>query len=337
MISLFKSASELERLEEFRKAAMACYGRALSSTEQNVIEFDEKQAAAFRTDLQSMLKQLGKAPEELEDIQESFQGKLREYRDSTHERIRRLRREVEAAAAALEVFAGNTVANGDDYEKELRRGLRRLDEAAASDRLEEVHAAIQAASGSILASFEHMRAVNQLAIAQLKDEIRLLHQKIHAGRPSPVRERPAKGFSGQDIDTRIDELLRHDTSFCLVVVVLKNLRALTNRHSAAAVEDAVQSLQARLQGMVGGASMLGRWTPNQLVAILDVPPSAAMTISREAGQKLTEPHSFEEAGALRTISFQVAAGAVDHRSGADAAKFRVRLQKLSEALGAGTS
>ena len=83
--------------------------------------------------------------------------------------------------------------------------------------------------------------------------------------------------------------------------------------------------------------MLGRWTPNQLVAILDVPPSVAMTISRQAGQKLTEPYSFEEAGALRTISFQVAAGAVDHRSGADAAKFRVRLQKLSEALGAGTS
>src|ERR1700690_2214214 len=65
VISLFKSASELERLEEFRKKAMEYYGRAISSTEQNVIELDEKQAAAFRSELQSLLKHLGKAPEDL--------------------------------------------------------------------------------------------------------------------------------------------------------------------------------------------------------------------------------------------------------------------------------
>ena len=168
-----------------------------------------------------------------------------------------------------------------------------------------------------------MQAQNQFAVAQLKDEIRLLHQKIQAGRRSAA---PAvETWNRQEVESRIDEMLKQNTSFCLVLIVLKNLKPLTSRYSGAAVEDALQALQVRLRDPLGGASMLGRWTANQFVAILNVAPSRAMAASRDAAQKIAEPYSFTHKGIPSTLVFQVAAGVVDYQDGSDALKFQTQV------------
>ena len=289
----------------------------------------------FRAELQVLANKLGEAttPEQVQKIQDLFQENLREYRDGTHEKIRQLRKEMDAALSALDEFAGNTVARGDDHEKDLKQALRSLEAAAFSGRFEDVRAAIRAASADILASFEQMRAQNKFAVAQLKDEIRLLHQRIQAGRPPTAAG--SENWNRQDIDHRIDEMLKRNTSFCLVLIVLKNLKPLSSRYTGAAVEDALQALEVRLRDALGGASMLGRWTANQFVAILDVSPTSAMAASRYAAQKLAEPYSFTHNGIPCTLVFQVASGVVDHQSGADVLKFQPKLASLSVALGGG--
>ena len=336
MISILKTAFEMERLEKFKKVALECYGLAISATEENAIEVDQEQASIFRAGLQALVNQVGEAttPEQVQKIQDVFRGDLREYRDSTHEQLRQLRKEMDAAVSALDEFVGNTAARGDDHERELKQALKSLEAAAFSNRFEDIRAAIRAASAHILSSVEQMQAQNQLAISQLKDEIRLLHQKIQAGRRSAT---PAliETWNRQDIDYRIDEMLKQNTSFCLVLIVLKNLKPLVSRYSGAAVEEALQSLQVRLQDTLGGASMLGRWTANQFVAILNVSPGSAMTASREAAQKLSEPYSFKHDGIPSTLVFQVASGVVDHQAGSDVLKFQTKLASLSIALGGG--
>jgi GGDEF domain-containing protein len=335
LISLLKTGREMERLEKFKKVALECYGLAIASTEQNVIEVDHQQALVFRGELQALVNQLGEAtsPEQLQSIQDLFGGELREYRDSTHEQLRRLRKEMDAAVSALEEFAGNAVTRGDDHEKDLKQALKTLDTAVASGRVDLMKTAIRAASADILSSFEQMQARSQFAIAQLKDEIRLLHQKIQAGR------RPAalttETWNRQDVDHRIDQMLSQNTPFCLVLIVLRNLKTLASRYSGGVVEEALESLQVRLKDTLGGDFMLGRWTSNQFVAILNVSPSSAMAISRDAAQKLTEPYSFKHDGIPCTLVFQVAAGVVDHQAGSDVLKFQNKLASLSKALGGG--
>ena len=219
MISILKTGSKMERLEKDKNAAVECYGLAIASTEQNVIELDQEQASLFRAELQALVKELGEGttPEELRKIQDRFHDDLHEYRHSAHEQIRQLRKEMGAALSALEEFAGHSAAHGDGYEKELRRALKNLEAAAFSGRFEDIRAAIRAASVDILASFAQMRAQNQFAIAQLKDEIRLLHQRIQGGRGSMA---PApETWNRQDMDRQIDEMLKQNTSFCLVLIV----------------------------------------------------------------------------------------------------------------------
>jgi GGDEF domain-containing protein len=336
LISILKTGAKMERLEKDKNAAVECYGLAIASTEQNVIELDQEQASLFRAELQALVKQLGEGttPEQLRNIQDRFREDLREYRHSAHEQIRQLRKEMGAALAALEEFAGASAAHGDGHEKELKRALKDLEAAAFSGRFEDIRAAIRAASVDILSSFAQMRAQNQFAVAQLKDEIRLLHQRIQGGRGSAAMA--PETWNRQDMDHRIDEMLKQNMSFCLVLIVLKNLKPLTSRYSGATLEDALQALEIRLRDVLAGASVLGRWIANQFVAILNVSPSSAMAASREAAQKLAEPYSFTHNGVPSTLVFQVAAGVVDYQAGSDALKFQPKLASLSAALGGAT-
>ena len=335
MISLLKTGDEMDRLKRFKNVALECYGLAITSTEQNAIEVDIEQAILFRAELQSLANQLGAAttPEDVRKIQNLFEEDLRGYRERTHEQLGRLRKEMDAALSALEEFAGDAEARGDDHEKVLKQALHTLDAAAANDRMESIKAAIRVASAGILSSFQQMQTRNQFAVAQLKDEIRLLHQRIREGGRAAAPAADTK--NRQDVEEKIAELLKQDTSFCLVLIVIKNLKLLTSRYSDAAVEEALQALEIRLRDVLGDVSALGRWTANQFVAILSVSPSRAMAVSRDAAQKIAEPYSCMHNGIPSSIVFQVAAGVVDYQEGSDARKFQPKLASLSVALGGG--
>ena len=135
MISLRKTVTELERLEELYRSALNGFSQALRSTEQNAIELDTAQAAYFRTQLQALRDQLrGDAgARELETIQTSFDHELKDYRDKAAEQIHRLRREVQAAAAAVESFASSINESEVNLESGLKRELNHLTQSAASD------------------------------------------------------------------------------------------------------------------------------------------------------------------------------------------------------------
>ena len=186
MISLRKTATELERLEELHRAAVKCYSQALRSTEQNAIELDTAQATHFRTQLQALRDQLRADVDasDLEAVQSSFDTELKDYRDKTRDQIQRLRQEVRAAAAAVESFAGSIDESEVNLESGLKRELNSLNQSALGNDLQEIREAIRASTAKIAASIEQMRSSNQLAIAQLKDEIRLLHQEVQAARRS---------------------------------------------------------------------------------------------------------------------------------------------------------
>src|SRR5580658_3645397 len=134
MISLRKTVTELERLEELQRTAVNCYAQALRSTEQNAIELDTAQAAHFRAQLQVLRDQLRSdaGPNELESVQTSFDAELKDYGEKTREQVQRLRREVQAAAAAVESFAGSISESEVNLESGIKRELSALNQSALS-------------------------------------------------------------------------------------------------------------------------------------------------------------------------------------------------------------
>jgi GGDEF domain-containing protein len=332
MISIRKAANELERLEELQRTALACYSEALHSTGQNAIELDTAQTAHFRAQMEALRERLraDAGAGELQRVQTSFDAELKDYHDKTREQVQHLRQEVQAAAAAVEAFAGSINETEISLESGIRRELNGLNQAAASGDVQEIRGAIQASTSKIGASIQQMRASNQLAIAQLKDEIRLLHQEVQAARRSQTADPAAE--SRARINGRMEELIRKNAAFSVLLVVVRNLEGLQNCYSANVIDTAVRGFQARFENILPSSAVVGRWAKDQFAAILSTAPGSAMEMSSEVVRKLSEPFFEREKGQTHSVGFSPRAGVIEFSAGSDPAKFEARLRQLAGAL-----
>ncbi len=190
VISIRKSVSDLDRLDEVRKrdemtnSVLDCYALAIDSSAHYAVEIDPALAVEYRRNLRT-LEGKARAAESaaaLRDVQASFRGELREYRDKSAGAMKKLHLELENAAAAMMIFADTVASNGANHEHEVHTELRRLETVSRSNSVEEIRGGIGEAINSIQGSVQQMQRSNQLVVAQLQDEIRILHQQIDAER-----------------------------------------------------------------------------------------------------------------------------------------------------------
>ena len=333
MISLRKTVTELERLEQLHRTAVNCYSQALRSTEQNAIELDTAQTAHFRAQMQALREHLraDAGPSELECVQTSFDIELKDYRDKARGQVQRLRQEVQAATAAVESFAGSITESEINLESGLKRELNSLKQSAQSDDIQQIRGAIHDSTAKIAASVEQMRFANQLAIAQLKDEIRLLHQEVQAARRSQAAPDPA-AESRQRIDGRLEEMVRKDAPFSVLLVAVRNLDGLQNCHPANVIASAVRGFQARFENIVPSSALVGRWAKDQFAAVLTAPPADAIEMSNGVVRRLSEPFVEPEKDGAQSVVFTPRAGVIEFRPGSDLAKFQARIKQMADAL-----
>lgn len=334
MISLRKSATELDRLSDLQEATAECYALALRSAAQYAVEADPAELAEFRAHVKTIGEMWREAeePEGLRAAQASFRGELREYRDQVQERIARLRSEVETGAKAMAAFAAGIANTGADHEGQMKRELSRLETAARSNNLEEMRSSILVAIAGIAASVEQSRRENQMMVAQWQDEIRMLHQEFQAERRTLFMDKASGAWNRLKLDARIEELLRQDQPFCALLVVVRNLNRLERRHSHTVAEGALNALVRRFRGAVSADAFIGRWSREEFVAILDVQTAGAMALSRDVTRKLSGNYSVQEHGTAHDVAVEVIAGVVDRSQSADASAFLKKLEQMSNAL-----
>ena len=320
MISLRKTADQLD-----------CYSQALRSTAQNVIELDQAEAARFRSHLEALRQRLqsGSSPRDMETIQNSFDAALKNYHDTATKQVEGLRREIKAAATAVESFAGSIYETEESVETGLKQELTRLKKAASGDDIQAIRGAIGASTARIAASIEQMRSATHLAIAQLKDEIRLLHQQVSASQP---RRTDPSAESHRRIQARMDDFMHENTPFSVLLVVVRNLEGLENCYSTQAIDNALRGFETRFENILPVSTVFGRWSRDQFAAILNTPPASAMDMSRDVVRKLSEPFFESKDGARQSLAFNPRAGVIEFTAGSDPAKFQAKLKQLAETL-----
>jgi GGDEF domain-containing protein len=335
LISLRKTVTELDRLEEFQRTAVNCYSQALRSSGQHAIELDAAQIAHFRAQLQALRGKLeaDAGARELESVQAAFETELKDYFEKTRTQVQRLRKDVQAAAAAVEAFAGSVNESEILLESGLKRELQHLKQSAMSDDIQEIRGAIETTTAKIATSVDQMRTSNQLAIAQLKDEIRLLHQEVKAARAKAEAAPQSEQVDNRVVNSRIDELIRQNKPFSVLLVVVRKFDGLQNCHSATVIASAVASFQSRFEGTLPSSAMVGRWAKDQFAAILGTAPANTMEMSTEVVRKLSTPFIENEQGASRSVVFTPRAGVIEFRPGSDPAKFQAKLKQLADTLG----
>lgn len=340
VISIRKSVNDLDRLDEMRRrdemtnSILECYALAIQSSAHYAVEVDPLLAAEYRDNLQHLenkARTVG-STSQLRDVQASFRGELREYRDRCSAALTKVHQEIENAAAAMMIFADTVASNGTNHEHEVHAELRRLETASRSNSMEEMRGGIGAAINSIESSVQQMQRGNQLIVAQLQDEIRVLHQQIDNERKALYTDRASGAWNRQKMDLHIDNLLGQNQEFCLLLVWLRNYKRLESQYSSNVLEGTLKALFGRLAAIAGDEAVIGRWREDQFVAVVDLIPGHAIALSGETNRKISGSYSVQENGLAQKVAVQAVAGVVERLAGADAGKFREKLDQLSLAI-----
>jgi GGDEF domain-containing protein len=349
LIPTLKSPIELDReldhalddvdMADLYRAASECYAFAVRSVSQYAVEIDPHQLAEFRRHMQGIEHQWKEAQgaEGLHAVQASFRGELREYRDRTREQLARFRKELEGAAAAMASFANGIASHGADHEEDLKNQFKRLQLVSASNDIQEIRGGIRVALGEIAISLDQVRRGNQLIVAQLQDEIRLLHQEFEAERRALFTDPASGAWTRQKLDLKIQELLRQGDRFCVIAVAFRNLSQVNQDYSRTLVEVTLKALLMRFRGTLGDDTMIGRWNEHEFVAILDMDPTDLAVIADELRRKLAGPYSAQENGLAYHVVLELAAGALAYPGGSDLggpdrASFTCKLEEMLGAL-----
>lgn len=334
LISILKSATELDRLEDLRSAATECYTLAIRSVSQYAVEIDPHQIAELRLHLKEIERQwlVARGADGMCAVQASFRGELREYRDQTREQLARLRKELESAAAAMASFADEIASHGADHEEDLKGELKRLERVSASSDLQEIRDGIRTALGEIGVSLDQMRRGNKWIVAQLQDEIRVLHQEFQAERRALFTDPASGAWTRQKLDLKVHELLRQDDRFSIVAIAVRNLPQVKLDYSRNLVERTLKALLLRFRGLLGDDTVIGRWNEREFVAVLDLDPDTLGAIADELVKKLCGPYAAQENGLAHNVLLDVATAAIEHPAGSDPARFICKLERTMGAL-----
>jgi GGDEF domain-containing protein len=334
MISLFRAANEMERLEQLQQTLAKCYALALKASAEYAVELDPLSTEYFRQRLHSLEQQFSQASasEHYTATQASLREVLRNYRDQAREQLSVMRKDLQNAAAAMKVFAESVTTTGDEHEAQVRQEVSRLEAVAESDDIQLIRGGIAAATGTIVRACTQLRRSHQLVVTQLQDEIRTLHQAMDQERSRTERDHVSGAWSRQKLNERITNLLGANEPFCVLFVSAKNLRRLERQHSTAEVTDALRALVQQFDGALGGEAMIGRWSEDLFGAILEMDPSAAMSLSAEINRKLSVAYPVWTSGVAQMLLIETSTGIVDRRRDSEQPKFYRKLEQMAEAM-----
>lgn len=330
MISIRRSLEDLERVERLRQLASEGYANAIISAGEYAIELDPLQAAELRRNLRLIREQLGRAKEaeDFQAVQASFRGELRQYRDQSAEWLERLQRDLQSATLVMESLTHSVSANGVDHEKKLEADLAVLASIERSSDLAHVKKVVRQAASSIGESWEQLRRANQLALAQLHDEIRSLHREIETERRAQFIDTASGAWNRKKVMLRIEEDLNRDESFCVVLASIRDLKRLSAGYSGPVIEGALKALVKRIQGVAGKETMVGRWSEDQFAILLEIDPAQAVPIAKTISEELSGRYSIQERGVSRSLTLRIDTAIIDRPAGVPAEKFRERLASV---------
>lgn len=334
MISLRKTATELERLEGLAACLSECYRLAIRASADCAIELDAGEAAEFRERLRALAGAPGTAEScaGVRRMHSGFRNALREYRSLTQGRVDHLRNEVEAGAAALAALTSDLSATGDDHQEQMNRELERLREMCGWQNPADIRRGLESAIAGIARAVERMQAAHRMIIAQLRDEIRTLHEHIEFSRRAVGVDSATGAWTREKTAERLEDLLREDQVFWVVLVTVANFERLQSRYSPPVVASALQAVVAGLRELAGPQPVIGRWSCGEFLVLLEVDPSDAMTLAREAPTRLSTSYIISGAPASMPVPLEIATGTLERTAACAREAFFKKLDQLSAAL-----
>jgi GGDEF domain-containing protein len=324
------SSQEHDKSKDYECLA-ECYALALRSAADYVVELDPPTTLAFQRHVRSLEERAlaEPTPDVLRSLQASFRGELREYRDQARVYLQRLREDLNGATQVMQTFATSLISNGENVQGRVQDEMSKLEKAAERGNLEEIRASVRATIQEVARSYEELNKANALVTAELQHEIRLLHQNIEEERRVAWTDAASGAWIKKKIDARLNQLTKTTEAFCVIVILVTNLKRMNAQYTASMVDQALRALVKRFYGILGEDSLIARLSQDHFAAVVEVDSPTAQIMARQVGERLSSRYSVQNDGNAQNIHLSVNCGIVARARDSDPAEFRRKLQQMT--------
>jgi GGDEF domain-containing protein len=310
MISIQSSISELERSHELQTALLAHYVQAIRSSAQYAVELDDTATGPHRRHLTELADQVASGRTDVvTGSPATFRGLLRDYRDKAVRYLAQLRDELASTARALQETLDSLAQSAGDHETQLRKSVVVLREVSEEADVASLQARVRGAADAIEISLEQVRKEHQLTVAQFLMEIRVLHQRIDSLEAAASVDSMTGLYGREEMEDRIRSA--RPGSFHLLLYQVHGISRAEIQFGRAVSDELAAAFTKRLKNTLPEMSILGRWSPEEFIAMIGQPRDPKSSSSRWTTEQLSGAYSCLQSGKTVRPSLQVSVGIVD--------------------------
>jgi GGDEF domain-containing protein len=164
-------------------------------------------------------------------------------------------------------------------------------------------------------------------------ELTALNAAIAPPAPAAMPAAPEQfGMRRRDLENMIRMKVESTETFCLMIVWLRNLPMLFNKHQPDVVLETMNAAARRLGKTLVGNPLWSKWEDDSFVVFVGQPKANAQKASKEIADKLNAVYSIESPNGTVEVSLRVAAGVVDRTKDENADHLLGRAQQLIKNL-----
>jgi GGDEF domain-containing protein len=229
-------------------------------------------------------------------------------------------------------LAEAVASSGTDLGSQVEHEIGRLETAASTRDLNVILNSIRDASTGLRSCYEQMQKTNEVTIAQLQDEIRMLHRDREEERRTMHIDKHSGAWIRQKIDTRIEDLLRQGEAFW-VLFMRWELKTDVEMYPNAP-DQVMHAMVKRVQTLLGKDALIGRWSQHMFATIIELDPSTEADMTRDLRAHVGGMYSIQENGMNIPVCINLQTGAATCPRGTKAIDFLPKLGQVTGHLGA---
>jgi GGDEF domain-containing protein len=312
MISIRSSVDELQKCYDARDVALDCYQLAIRNIAQYSVDLEPEITLPHRKYLEELAAELvAPTPTILNESRATLRGLLRDYRDKSAQYLITLREELSSTARTLQEILDGLGQTDGDHETQIRSALnklRGLPDAPAGQIRETVLGAVK----TIEHSLEDVRKQHQLTVSQFLIEIRMLHKRIDGLESAASVDSLTRLFNREQMELKIRA--EHFGPYCLLLLKVGGFRLTEIHHSREVAGELAGAFTKRLSNSLPTGTVVGRWSHEEFIAILDVEKAEAQAVAKRIAEHLTGPYSCLKDGKTVRPSLQLRLAVVEYGS-----------------------
>lgn len=261
MVSLKQSLDDYDHVKSKASGLGDTLLTTLQSVRQYMVETDPIGVEAFRSWADAVIGKVESClkvpkPAAFDELRTTIRAGLREYRDRAARYIDELRKTAAATTAALEQMLATLQCGDSDGEAQIKNEINRLESLRSLNDLNEMRAALEERVSSLAACVERLKREKDLVVAQLRDEIRILHTAIEQPRAAAAKD----ALTGALIRQEFQKALARELNAGRAIIVFRlDLQGLRNFPKRIITDQLVTAVYRRALQMLPSENIVGRW------------------------------------------------------------------------------